>query len=61
MALVGRVMATATEMAKATDGEDNGNAMAVIMDGSSGWWQPQQWWSSSMVVIVDGGCLGMEG
>ncbi len=30
-------------------------AMAIIVDGSSGWWQPRWWRSLSTVVIVDGG------
>ncbi len=36
MALAARTMAMATKMAKAMDGEGNGNAMAVIVDGSIG-------------------------
>ncbi len=61
MALAARVMAMATDMAKAMDGEGNGDAKAVIVDGSSSQWQPRQCWSLLMAVIVDGGCLGMEG
>jgi hypothetical protein len=34
MALTARVMGTATEMAKVMDGEGNGDAKVVIMDGS---------------------------
>jgi hypothetical protein len=36
MSRAARAMTTATEMAKATDGEGNGNAKAVIVDGSGG-------------------------
>jgi hypothetical protein len=56
-----RAMVMATERAKATNGEGNGDTKAVIVDRSGGRWQPRQWWSSLTAVIVDGGCLGMEG
>jgi hypothetical protein len=42
MVSVARAMAMVTEMVKAMDGERNGNAKAVIVDGSGGQWRPWQ-------------------